>query len=195
MMQKGKIIIALGNIDTAAKLKTLLCQEGYEIIALCTSGNELIRLVMQYSPDLVLVGYKFKDMSLLDAYENLVDYTSFLALVNEPYRSYIEEDTDIYCMGTKISSVLLTNAIDLIFQSKRRIQKLKQKVEKLEHTLEDRKLIEKAKGQLMATSGLTENEAFRYMQKISMDSGRRMKDIAGLIAVFMVEENLLVWML
>ena len=33
----------------------------------------------------------------------------------------------------------------------------------------------------MATSGLTENEAFRYMQKISMDSGRRMKDIAGLI--------------
>ena len=84
-------------------------------------------------------------------------------------------------MGTKISSVLLTNAIDLIFQSKRRIKKLKQKVEKLEHTLEDRKLIEKAKGQLMSTSGLTENEAFRYMQKISMDSGRRMKDIASLI--------------
>ncbi|WP_437341652.1 ANTAR domain-containing response regulator [Clostridium butyricum] len=63
----------------------------------------------------------------------------------------------------------------------RRIKKLKQKVEKLEHTLEDRKLIEKAKGQLMSTSGLTENEAFRYMQKISMDSGRRMKDIASLI--------------
>ena len=33
----------------------------------------------------------------------------------------------------------------------------------------------------MLTSGLTENEAFRYMQKISMDSGRRMKDIASLI--------------
>ena len=84
-------------------------------------------------------------------------------------------------MGTKISSIVLTNAIDLIFQSKRRIKKLKQRVEKLEHTLEDRKLIEKAKGQLMMTSGLTENEAFRYMQKISMDSGRRMKDIASLI--------------
>lgn len=33
----------------------------------------------------------------------------------------------------------------------------------------------------MKTSGLTENEAFRYMQKISMDSGKRMKDIASLI--------------
>ena len=181
MMHKGRLIIAVGNIETAKKLKTLLTQEGYDIIALCTSGNELIRLVIQYTPDLVLVGYKFKDMSLLDVYENLVDYTSFLALVNEPYRSYIEEDTDIYCMGTKISNVLLTNAIDLIFQSKRRIKKLKEKVEKLEHTLEDRKLIEKAKGQLMSTSGLTENEAFRYMQKISMDSGRKMKDIASLI--------------
>lgn len=181
MVRKGRIIIALSNIETAKKLNNLLMQEGYDIIAICTSGNELIRLVMQNPPDLVLVGYKFKDMSLLDVYETLVDTTSFLAIVNEPYRSYIEEDTDIYCIGTKISNVLLTNAIDLIFQSKRRIAKLKQKVEKLEHTLEDRKLIEKAKGQLMVTSGITENEAFRYMQKLSMDSGRRMKDIASLI--------------
>jgi response regulator NasT len=181
MTQKGRLIIALSNIETGKKLKSLLLQEGYEIIAVCTSGNELIRLVMQYSPDLVLVGYKFKDMSLLDVYETLVDVTSFLAIVNEPYRSFIEEDTDIYCIGTKISNVLLTNSIDLIFQSKKRIQKLRDQVEKLEHTLEDRKLIEKAKGQLMSTSGLTENEAFRYMQKISMDSGRRMKDIAALI--------------
>lgn len=181
MAQKGKIIIALSNIETANKLKSLLVQEGYDIISLCTSGNELIRLVMQYSPDLVLVSYKFKDMSLLDVYETLYDATSFLAIVNEPYRSFIEEDTDIYCIGTKISSVLLTNSIDLIFQSKRRIRKLKDQVEKLEHTLEDRKLIEKAKGQLMKNSGLTENEAFRYMQKISMDSGRKMRDIASLL--------------
>jgi len=181
MAQKGKIIIALSNIETGNKLKSLLVQEGYDVIGLCTSGNELIRLVMQYSPDLVLVGYKFKDMSLLDVYETLVDATSFLAIVNEPYRSFIEEDTDIYCIGTKISNVLLSNAIDLIFQGKKRIKRLRDKVEKLEHTLEDRKLIEKAKGKLMSTSGITENEAFRYMQKISMDSGRTMRDIASLI--------------
>ena len=181
MAQKGKIIIALNNLETSTKLKNLLMQEGYEIVCLCTSGNELIRNVMQYSPDLALVGYKFKDMSLLDAYENLMDYTSFLAIVNEPYRSYIEEDTDIYCIGTKISNTLLTNAIDLIFQSKRRINKLKQRVETLEHTLEDRKLIEKAKGKIMLDSGVSENEAFRYMQKLSMDSGKRMRDIASFV--------------
>lgn len=181
MAKSEKIIIALSNIETGNKLKSLLAQEGYNVMGLCTSGNELIRLARQYSPDLVLVGYKFKDMSLLDVYETLVDVTSFLAIVNEPYRSFIEEDTDIYCIGTKISNVLLTNAIDLIFQGKKRIQKLRDKVEKLEHTLEDRKIIEKAKGKLMLTSGITENEAFRYMQKISMDSGRTMRDIANLI--------------
>ena len=58
---------------------------------------------------------------------------------------------------------------------------MKKRVEKLEHTLEDRKVIEKAKGKLMETSGVTENEAFRYMQKLSMDSGKRMKDIAEVI--------------
>jgi response regulator NasT len=181
MVRNGRIIIALSNIETANKLKTILTQEGYNIIGICASGNELIRLVLQYDPDLVLVSYKFTDMSLLDVYETLHDVTSFLAIVNEPYRSFIEEDTDIYCIGTKISNVLLTNSIDLIFQSKRRIIKLKQQVEKLEHTLEDRKIIEKAKGALMINSGLTENEAFRYMQKISMDSGKKMKDIASLI--------------
>lgn len=181
MEQREKIVIALNNAETSEKLKVLLSQEGYEIVALCSSGNELIRAVMKYSPDLALVGYKYKDMSLLDVYDTLYDQTNFLAVVNEPYKSYIEEDTDIYCIGTKISNILLTNAIDLIFQSKRRIEKLKKQVEKLEHTLEDRKVIEKAKGRLMETSGVTENEAFRYMQKLSMDSGKRMKDIAGLI--------------
>ena len=181
MIPRGRIIIALSNIETAGKLKMLLIQEGYEILGVCSSGNELIRLVLQYSPDLVLVGYKFTDMSLLDVYETLYDTTSFLAMVNEPYKSYVEEDTDIYCIGTKISNVILTNAIDLIFQSKRRIIKLKEQVQKLENTLEDRKIIEKAKGYLMRNSGITENEAFRYMQKISMDSGKRMRDIASLI--------------
>lgn len=181
MQKEEKLVIALGNLETAKKLQTLLIREGYNVMGVCSSGNELIRLVMQYSPDLAIVGYKFKDMSLLDAYETLGDLTSFLALVNEPYKSYIEEDTDIYCMGTKISSILLTNAIDLIFQSKRRIRKLKKQVEKLENTLEDRKVIEKAKGELMRTSGLTEQEAFRYMQKLSMDSGKKMKDIATLM--------------
>lgn len=181
MEQRERIIIALNNARTSEKLQALLSQEGYEIVALCSSGNDLIRAINKYSPDLALVGYKYKDMSLLDVYEALSNKTNFLAIVNEPYRSYIEEDTDIYCIGTKISNILLTNAIDLIFQSKRRIEKLKKQVEKLEHTLEDRKIIEKAKGKIMESSGIAENEAFRYMQKLSMDSGKKMKDIAALI--------------
>lgn len=52
--------------------------------------------------------------------KTLVDVTSFLAIVNEPYKSFIEEDTDIYCIGTKISNVLLTNAINFnFFKAKR----------------------------------------------------------------------------
>ncbi|SFD34909.1 ANTAR domain-containing response regulator [Clostridium uliginosum] len=181
MLSRGKIIIALSNIDTSKKLKGLLMQEGYDIVAMCTSGSELMRMVMQYSPDLVLVGYKFKDMSLLDAYDALMDLTSFLAIVNEPYRSFIEEDTDIYCIGTKISNVLLTNAIELIFQGKKRILKLKQQVKTLEHTLEDRKIIEKAKGKIMIDEKMEENEAFRYMQKLSMNLGKPMSHIANFI--------------
>ncbi|AOR23092.1 ANTAR domain-containing response regulator [Clostridium taeniosporum] len=180
MESRGKIIIALSNKDTNNKLKSLLIQEGYEILALCTSGNELIRMVMQYSPDLVLVGYKFKDMSLLDVYEKLYDFTSFLALVNDSYRSFIE-DSDIYCIGTKVTGILLKNSIDIIFQGKKRILKLQQQVQNLEHTLEDRKIIEKAKGKIMDDKNITEDEAFRYIQKFSMNLGKKMSEVAKLI--------------
>ncbi|NFT91419.1 ANTAR domain-containing protein [Clostridium botulinum] len=178
---RGKIIIALSNMETNKKLKNILMQENYEILALCTSGNELIRNVIKYSPDLVLVGYKFKDMNLLDVYEKLYEFTSFLALVNEPYRSFIEDGSDIYCIGTKISAVILKNSIDLIFQGKKRIIKLQQQVENLERTLESRKKIEKAKWKIMSDRKMIENDAFRYIQRLSMNLGKTMIDIATLI--------------
>ena len=78
MEQKEKIVIALNNAETSEKLKALLSKEGYQIVALCNSGNELIRAVLKYSPDLALVGYKYRDMSLLDVYDTLYDQTNFL---------------------------------------------------------------------------------------------------------------------
>lgn len=181
MESRGKIIIALSNIETNNKLKSLLVQEGYDILALCTSGNELIRAVMQYSPDLVLIGYKFKDMNILEVYDKLYDYTSFLAIVSDFHKAFIEESSDIYCIGTKISNVLLKNSIDIIFQGKKTILRLQQKVQNLENTLEERKLIEKAKGKIMNTESVTENEAFRYIQKVSMNLGKKMSEVATLI--------------
>jgi len=172
------IIIALGNLEIAKKVELILKSEGHRVIGTCTSGNELIRRAKLDYPSLIVIGYKLSDMTIMDVYDSLGDTCSFLAIVNEPYKSFVQEETDIYCISNPISKPVLLNAVDLIFQSQRRILKLREKVKKLEHTIEDRKLVEKAKGILMTEKGMTEGEAFRYIQKTSMDNGQKMSDVA-----------------
>ena len=60
---------------------------------------------------------------------------------------------------------------------------MKEKVNKLETTMEERKIIERAKGILMERENLTEREAFRIIQKNSMDTGSKMIDVAGNIII------------
>lgn len=176
-IQRG-VIIALTNEETAQKIKYILSENGYDVLAICNTGGDLIRRASQLSPELIITGYKLSDMTLLDVYDSLAEQCSFLAVVNEPYRSYITEEMDIYCIGSPISKAVLINAVDLIFQSRRKLQKLQQKVTKLEIKIEERKIIDKAKGILMQKNGFTENESFRYIQKNSMDTGKKMIEIA-----------------
>lgn len=172
------VIVALSNEETAQKLKSILTCNGYNVMAVCTYGSEVLRAVSQYSPSIVISGYKFKDMTLLNIYENIGDDYSFLAIVNEPYKSFVQEETDIFCISSPVNNVLLINSLDIIYQSQRRVKKLKDKVHDLEKNISDRKIIEKAKGIIMERECLNENDAFRYIQKNSMNLGMKMIDFS-----------------
>lgn len=172
------VIIALNNDVISQKIKTILIGNGFNVIGMCTYGNELIRTIRQFSPSIVISGYKFKDMNLIDIYENIEDECSFLAIVNEPYKSFVQESTDIFCISSPVNTSLLINTLDIIYQSERRVRKLKDKVNDLEVKINERKIIEKAKGVLMLKMNVSEQEAYRYIQKNSMNDGLRMIDLA-----------------
>lgn len=180
--QRG-VIIALQNLETASKIETLIIDAGYRVLTICNSGNDLIRKCLSLEPEVVIIGYRLTDMTILDVYNSLSDKCSFLAIVNETYRSFVQEETDIFCITNPISKVVLINSLDIICQSNKKVSRLKEKVNKLESTMEERKIIEKAKGMLMEREQLTEKEAFRFIQKRSMDTGSKMVDIAGNIIV------------
>lgn len=172
------VMVALNNLEKAEKIRDMLCTEGYEVVAVCTSGSELIRRALIYDECLILIGYNLVDMNINEVYNALSETCSFLALVNEPYKSFVQESTDMFCISNPINKVVLGNAIDMIFQGQKKLHKLKEKVESLECKIEERKNIEKAKGILMETMGLSENEAFKYIQKTSMMTGRKMDEVA-----------------
>ena len=139
--QRG-VIVALQNLDTAEKIGSLIIEAGYRVLATCNSGHDLIRKCIALDPEIVIIGYKLNDMTILDVYNTLADNCSFLAIVNETYRSFVQEQTDIFCITNPIS-----------------------------------------KGILMERENLTEREAFRIIQKNSMDTGSKMIDVAGNIII------------
>lgn len=178
MRNNQVVMIALNNLEKAEKIRDMLSMDGYDVAAVCTSGNELIRRALMYDECLVIIGYNLVDMNINEVYNALCENCSFLALVNEPYKSFVEESTDMYCISNPINKVVIVNAINMIFQGQKRLHKLKEKVESLECKIEERKNIEKAKGILMEQVGFSEDEAFKYIQKNSMQTGRKMNEIA-----------------
>ena len=85
---------------------------------------------------------------------------------------------NVLLLRNPLSPDALVQAVRAMFFCGARMKTLRKKVEKLERTLEDRKVIERAKGRLMDALKLNESDAHYRMQKKSMDSGKRIADVA-----------------
>ena len=109
--QRG-VIVALQNLDTAEKIGSLIIEAGYRVLATCNSGHDLIRKCIALDPEIVIIGYKLNDMTILDVYNTLADNCSFLAIVNETYRSFVQEQTDIFCITNPISKGILISSLN-----------------------------------------------------------------------------------
>lgn len=172
------VIIALNNEEIAQKIKVIVISNGFNVVMMCNYGSELIRSIKQFSPSIVISGYKFKDMNLIDIYETIGDECSFLAIVKEPYKSLIQEQTDIFCISSPINTSVLINSLDIIYQSERKVKKLKNKVSNLETKINERIIIEKAKGIIMKRFMLSEEDSYKYIQKNCMDNGIKIIDFS-----------------
>lgn len=178
-----RIVIAINNSEVSERLKSLLLNEGYNVVASTRSGNELIRIVRNSFVNVVIIGYKLTDMTVMDVYNNIGELTKFLAIVNEQNKGYIQDHSDIFCVNSPINNLVLSTSLDMIVQSERKLNTYKKKIDTLEKKIEERKIVEKAKGKLMKDDSITEEEAFRYIQKEAMDNRKTLIDIAKEILI------------
>ena len=86
---QGNIVIAINKSEITDKLRNILLNEGYNIVATTISGSELIRIVRSYNVNLVIMGYRLADMSIIDIYNKIGDLANFLAIVNDTHKSFI----------------------------------------------------------------------------------------------------------
>jgi len=185
-VEKARVTIALQNVQAAEKIKLACQRSGYLVGDICTSGNEAIRRVRAEASDILLINFEMPDMTGLEAAtiigdENLCSVVLFVSPMQRDFSIDIISDYDITMFVKPINGVALMSTLEVVLQNRRRIRKLETELSKLKRGMEDRKLIEKAKGILMKRKSISEGEAYRRIQKMSMDSRVAMRDIANKI--------------
>jgi len=193
-MEKARVTIALPNAQASDKIQQILRRSGYAIVDMCTSGFETLRKVRANPPDILLINFDMPDTTGLEVATIIGDenLSSVVLFINSDQRDYcldLVQDYDITLFLKPVNAQMLLNAIDVVQQSRRHYQKLSRELTQLKEGLESRKIIERAKGILMKRKNISEGEAYRRIQKMSMDTRVAMRDIAVKV-IELAEKNI-----
>ena len=171
----SRLLIAAPNA-VAEKLRSILT--GAQIApdaVLCTGAEAMAAL--EASHGLLLTCWRLPDMTGPELARRAAA-DGVMMIVPGDYDPQELEGADVLTLHNPISQDALIQAVRAMCYCGDRMQALKQKAQKLERMLEERKVIERAKGRLMDRLHLSESEAHHRMQKRSMDTGRRIVEVA-----------------
>jgi response regulator NasT len=169
-----------------AFLQKTLLRLGYEVAGVAASGRELVELCRQAEPDLVIIALKLPDADGLQvaAEINRERETPMLLIGCQFNGQQLTPAASEFLIAYLIKPVKeadLAAAIQVGLLHYQQRQALRREVACLHQTLEDRKVIERAKGVLMKRGGCDEPEAFRRLQKVASDKNRKLVEIAEIL--------------
>jgi len=161
----------------ADKLTGILAGAQIEPDAVVCSGAEALAALEEESA-VLLIGWRLSDMTGPELARAAGDQADMLMIVPADFDAWEAGCGHVLTLVNPISQDALAASVRAMLFCSEKMQALKKKADKLSRTLEERKIIERAKGKLMDTLRLSESDAHYRMQKISMDSGRRIVDVA-----------------
>jgi len=185
-----RVVIAEDEAIIRLDLKEMLEEEGYSVVAEAGDGETAVRLAGEHRPDLVILDVKMPVLDGISAAERIVSERTapVLMLTAFSQRELVERARDAGAMAYLVKPFTradLVPAIELAVSRHEEMTALEKEVESLTERLETRKLVERAKGVLQQRLGLTEPQAFRFIQKASMDRRLSMRELAeSVIAEF-----------
>ena len=181
-----RVIVAEDEALIRLDLVEMLTEAGYDVVGQAGDGEAAIELTEKEKPDLVVMDVKMPKLDGISAAERIAKQriAPVVILTAFSQRDLVERARDAGAMAylTKPFTIEdLMPAIELAVSRFLEIKQLDAEVTDLQDQLKARKLIEKAKGLLMANLQISEPEAFKWMQKTAMDKRRSMTDVAQLV--------------
>ena len=178
-----RVVIAEDEAIIRLDLKEILEEEGYEVVGETGRGDEAVELVRQHDPDLAILDIRMPGMDGLSAAREIAGNRRSAVLILTAYsqRNLIEEARDAGALAYLIKPFQrseLIPAIEVALGRFREMKSLESEVKGLEDQLETRKVVDRAKGMLMDKHGMSENDAFSFIQKTAMQQRVKTKVIA-----------------
>jgi two-component system, response regulator PdtaR len=178
-----RVVIAEDEAIIRLDLKETLQEEGYEVVGETGRGDEAVELVRQLEPDLAILDVKMPGLDGLAAAREISGdkKSAVLILTAFSQRDLIEQARDAGALAYLVKPFQrseLIPAVEIALGRHREMRALHDQTQSLEDQLETRKLVDRAKGILMDSHGLSESEAFDWIQKTAMNKRVKAKDIA-----------------
>lgn len=181
-----RVVVAEDETLIRLDLVEMLGEEGYDVVGQAGDGQQAVDLATELKPDLVIMDVKMPRRDGIDAAAEIAAkrIAPVVILTAFSQRDLVERARDAGAMAYLVkpfSKSDLVPAIELAASRYSEISALETEVADLSDRLETRKLVERAKSVLMRTQGLTEPQAFKWIQRTAMDRRTTMKAVADVV--------------
>lgn len=181
-----RVVIAEDEAIIRMDLRETLEEEGYLVVGETGRGDQAVDLVRELQPDLAVLDIKMPGMDGLEAARIINDerICGILMLTAFSQREVVEEARDAGALAFLVKPFQksdLVPAIEVAMGRFRELRTLSGEIDALGEQLESRKIIDRAKGVLMDEVGLSESDAFAFIQRTAMSERTRMRAVADRI--------------
>ncbi|ACB84547.1 ANTAR domain-containing response regulator [Natranaerobius thermophilus] len=187
-MPEANVVVASGETEYRKHLKSTLMQCGYKLVGESDNMDATLRLYHRLIPRLIIAdidNIDFDVIGLLNVIEP-VGETAIVILtsnIQQQLLSMAKESWILTPIMKPVNKQALIAYLEIAMANFERYQKLQSELNNLKDDLETRKLVDRAKNILMKKKKMTEAEAFRSIQKKSMDNSIPMKKVAESIII------------
>jgi response regulator NasT len=181
--ERPRVLVAEDEALIRLDLVELLADEGYDVVGQASDGEAAVAMARDLMPDLVMMDVKMPVMSGIEAAEIIMDerIAPVVMLTAFSQRDLVEQARDAGAMAYVVKPFDASDVIPSIEMAMARFAELRAVEDEagdLAERLDSRKLVDQAKGLLQDGFGMTEAEAFRWIQKQAMDMRKPMREVA-----------------
>ena len=185
-MERVRVVIADDESVICMDLREMLSNLGYLVVGEAGDGRSAVNLARELRPDVVIMDVKMPDMDGIEATSVLTGdrIAPVVLLTAFSQRDLIDRAKQAGVVAYLVKPVKETDmapAIEVALARFGEFREMEKEVDSLQEQLETRKMVDRAKGILMDSQSLSESEAFRRIQKMSMNTRKSMKEIAQAI--------------